>query len=745
MYAHTTEDGIPEHWEPLSKHLEEVAQAAETFAAEFGAESWGRWLGACHDLGKMSDAFQNYLRSSSPTIGKDAGVEEQPAPGRVNHSSYGARFAYRNAGGVLGEMLAYCIAGHHAGLPDAMATDDANSRGTLRFRLDPTFEAIPPVAEPMLHLPKLSPPPQAHRKAERSFGLAFFTRMLFSCLVDADRSCTEAFCDPRKASCRGESRPSIAELQTSLDGYMQSFSAKAAILPVNQVRSSVLQQCRAAAVNGPGFFSLQVPTGGGKTLASLVFALNHALANRQRRVIVAIPFTSIIEQTASVYREALGRLGGRALIEHHPNLKPQHDTRANQLGTENWDAPLIVTTNVQLLESLFAAATTPCRKLHNIVNSVIVLDEAQVLPPELLAPTLTALRMLVDHYGCTVVLCTATQPALEHRKDFEFGLEAVKPIIDKPEELFESLRRVELHHAGKLTDNDLVERLAAEPRVLCIVNTRGQAAKVFNALRQQAGVDGCFHLSTLMCGAHRRVVLQSIRERAASGQTCRVVSTQLIEAGVDLDLPVVYRAEAGFDSIAQAAGRCNREGRLPGLGQVYVFEAETMPPPGYLRRTAQTAAELRTLYRDPLTPKATEAYFRSLYWSLGLRQLDAHCILDKVDMDVQRRRTRFQFRDIASKYVLIQDKTLPVLIPYNEEAKLFISQLESMHVPYVQQRSLQPYLVSVPEHVMRRLEADATVRAHESGVWLLLRRDAYDEDHGLRLDNIGLDARTWGV
>ena len=741
MYAHTRANSGPEHWEPLTKHLSDVAREADAFAAAFGASTWGKWLGACHDLGKLSVEFQDYLFQSNSRDARDAGVEEQKTPGRVNHSSFGARYVHGRLGDIHGEILAYCIAGHHAGLPDATSPDDTSSGSTLRFRLDPERQTIPYVDPPALELPQLSLPPKPLRKEEAAFGLAFFTRMLFSCLIDADRSCTETFCDPDKAEERMQARPSLRDLLTALDAHMLSFAGKDPALPVNRVRASVLEQCRMAANISPGFFSLQVPTGGGKTLASLAFALKHAAVHGRRRVITAIPYTSIIEQTAGVYREALGEL---ALIEHHTNLQPKHDTRANQLGTENWDAPLVVTTNVQLLESLFAAATTPSRKLHRIAHSVIVLDEAQVLPTELLAPTLTALRMLVDHYGCTVVLCTATQPALEYREDFPFGLKEVRPIIAEPALLFEALRRVEVHHAGRLSDEALVTRLAAEPRVLCIVNTRPHAAKLFSEMRARVGSEGCFHLSTLMCGAHRRRVLQTIRERAASGYTCRVVSTQLIEAGVDLDLPVVYRAEAGFDSIAQAAGRCNREGRLQGLGQVHVFEAETPLPPGYLQQSAESARELLRSYKDPLTPQAIDAYFRMRYWR-NAEALDRHGILELARIDGARKQTHFQFRAIADNYVLIRDKTLPVLIPFDKNAKALISLLENGHVPFVNQRQLQPYLVSVREHVMRRLEKDAIVRAHDSGVWILLRDDVYDEDMGLNIGSIGLDPRAWDV
>jgi CRISPR-associated endonuclease/helicase Cas3 len=305
--------------------------------------------------------------------------------------------------------------------------------------------------------------------------------MVFSCLIDADRTCTEAFCDSDKAEERAAPRPTLYELRAQLDAHLDAMRQNAHATAVNEHRRAILTQCLQAAGGKPGFYSLQVPTGGGKTFSSLAFALHHA-PERMRRVVVAIPFTSIIEQTADTYRRALGSCAERGVVEHHSNLLPEQSTRANQMATENWDAPLIVTTNVQLFESLFAASTTPCRKLHRLANSVIILDEAQTLPVDLLKPTLRALQELVRNYGCTVVLCTATQPALEHRQDFSIGLKDVTPIIANQGELFEAMRRVTVKHAGQLADDILSMRLAAEAQVLCIVNTRRHAARLFDLL-----------------------------------------------------------------------------------------------------------------------------------------------------------------------------------------------------------------------------------------------------------------------
>lgn len=747
LYAHTLADHDESHWETLTDHLDDVAHHAEQYASPFGAAAWGNVLGRCHDLGKGSAKFQAKLHAANPKDAEDAGIEEQASAAnqRVDHSTFGARYVAEGLGGVAGEMLAYCIAGHHAGLPNGRITEDATSKSTLEARLDAAQVQLHHVDDPGLILPKLQLPFRP-AKEDMGFTLAFFTRMLFSCLIDADRTCTEAFCNPSQALERQIPRPSISALREQLDAHLLTLQSSAAaaddrrtgqLSVVNRMRRRVLEECLSAAGMERGFFSLQVPTGGGKTLASLAFALHHAERWQDRRVVVAIPFTSIIEQTADVYRRALAPLSDSAIVEHHSNLQPSRDTRANQLGTENWDVPLVVTTNVQLFESLFSASTTPCRKLHRLAGSVIILDEAQTIPVDLLAPTLAALRELVAHYECTVVLCTATQPALEKRDGFP-GLSNVRPIISDPATLYTALKRVEVRDAGKLEDEALVQRLAVEDRVLAIVNTRAHAAKLYSELVRATGAHGCFHLSTRMCGAHRRDVLRRVRAAAATGP-CRVVSTQLIEAGVDLDLPVVYRAEAGFDSIAQAAGRCNREGRLPGLGVTYVFQAQE-PPPRELRRAAEKARELFPRYReDPLSPAAIEAYFSLYYWEAG-DLLDKYGVLPL--MSLQGVNTRFQFREIAERYKIVRDEEIPILVPYGEQGRNLLDALQRNTLPFVSHRQLQPYLVSVPRHALLAMEKQHAVQEHESGVWLLLSPDAYSEAQGLLPDSLGVDGRA---
>ncbi len=747
QYAHTLAERPPADWETLAAHLDKVAHSASAFAEAFGAQRWGEVLGRCHDLGKLSDDFQLYLRNSG-AASVDAGSENEDAPGkRVDHSTFGARFVAEAVGKVPGQLLAFCIAGHHTGLPDETSSEDVTQRCTLRYKLDPEKYSIPTVAMPDAVLPTLKSPLKK-RIGEANFQLAFFTRMLFSCLIDADRTRTEEFCDPELANERsslgtGHSRPSLPALKEQLDASLREKQMKAEPTEVNRQRAIVFEHCRAAALLTPGFFSLNVPTGGGKTLSSLAFALEHAVKHELRRIVVAIPFTSIIEQTADVYRAALGPLAAAGLVEHHTNLEPKHDTRSNQFGAENWDAPLIVTTNVQLFESLFAYRTTPCRKLHNLARSVIVLDEAQTIPVELLKPVLAALRELVLNYGCSIVLCTATQPALERRTEFEIGIENVRPIIPNAVPLFHALKRVEVRLLGKLPDDELALRLTKEKAALCIMNTRKHASRLYDRLAEMSGSGDCFHLSTWMCGAHRRTALKKIQERLKANLPCRVVSTQLVEAGVDLDFPVVFRAEAGFDSIAQAAGRCNREGLLE-LGLTYIFETEETPPPGLLRAAAQAGKELFPSYPDPLAPKAIEAYFRLLYWSQK-NNWDKHGVMEKTNFDSNRGRALLQFREVAKEFRMIRDDQLPILIPYGQEAAVLWQRLMAGNVSFVPQRELQPYLVSIRKDAMRQLNDHGFVKEHESGVWLLLNRSIYSSNKGLDPASSRLDESLWGV
>lgn len=742
-YAHSLAGRPQDEWETLPTHLAAVAALAGDFADAFGARDWGELAGGWHDLGKYSDAFQAYIRRTGDT---EAGERDQQGSKRVDHSTCGAQHAAAAYPGHVGRLLAFVIAGHHAGLADFTSGDESSHGSTLQARL-----ALGPPRVPVAVLPSvLSTPPRPRLPfdpppADAAFEVSLFTRMLFSSLVDADRLATEAFCDRGASTARAVARPGLDQMQRALDEFLDRMMQSAKATPVNRVRADVLDACRAAARQTPGFFSLTVPTGGGKTYSSLAFALRHARAHDLRRVVFAIPFTTIVEQTAEAYRDALGSLADTALVEHHSHRDPDAGSRANRLGTENWDAPLIVTTNVQLFESLFASATTPCRKLHRIARSVIVLDEAQTLPVELLEPTLAALRALVLRFGCTVVLCTATQPALERRDGFEIGLTPVRPIVADPSRYFDALRRVTVSRLGPVPDDELAARIAATPSALCIVNTRKHAALLFvllRHLRSKAAMPpdagGVFHLSTYMCAAHRAAVLAEIRRRMKENLECHVVSTQLVEAGVDLDFPVVFRAQAGFDSVAQAAGRCNREG-LRETGHVYLFDAATPPPPGMLRRSAETARELADRYPDPLHPDAINAYFRQLYWSQSHRW-DHRGVMHCLRADFTRPDgIDYRFRTAAQAYQIIRDGQCATVVPYGDVGRRLVrDMLRGDVLTGTTYRALQPRVVNVYPNEAAGLAEAGVIVEHDSGLFVLANDSAYDPDTGLITERQGM-------
>jgi CRISPR-associated endonuclease/helicase Cas3 len=746
MYAHSLAPPATEdQWELLNHHLERVATLAGNFAEAFGAKSWGCWAGLWHDLGKASPEFQHYLRKTA-----DPDASEEQSRGRVDHSTFGAQFAARTLSGHVGQLLAFVIAGHHSGLPDATSEEEATRRSTLQARLKkpvPQISIVPP-HDPSIQL-RIPFKPLPNRVG---FQVAFFTRMLFSALVDADRIATEEFCNESQAAERGQPKPTIAELKTRLDAFLSDLQRDAPT-PVNRVRNDVLLQCRDAAHLPPGFFSLIVPTGGGKTYSSLAFALDHAAKHNLRRVVVAIPFTSIIEQTADSYRRALQSLAERGLVEHHSNLDPTRETRNNKLAAENWDAPLIVTTNVQLFESLFAAKTTPCRKLHRLARSVIILDEAQTISVELLQPTLMALEELVTNYGCTIVLCTATQPALEKNADFTIGIDpaAIRPIIRDAPALFTALRRVEITRLGRLSDDELADRLAAEHQSLCIVNSRPHASRLYHALCSRRGEKACYHLSTFMCAQHRREKLAEIRQRLIDRQPCVLISTALIEAGVDVDFPVVYRGPAGLDSIAQAAGRCNREGKLvdaegrPMLGRVYVFQTEELAPSGLQRFAAQCGQELADRFPDPIIPQAIETYFRLFYWTQKQRW-DKQKVLEALAASLRDRELEINFRQAASRYQIIRDEQIPILVPHGDKGREIHSRLlNSGEVDYRLLREAQPYIVGVHERLHHELKKRGLILQHPGGLdlWLLMNFSAYRSDIGLSAEDAGMDPEIW--
>ncbi|NCN88920.1 MAG: CRISPR-associated helicase Cas3' [Gallionella sp.] len=709
----------------LDDHLLDVAELAANFASAFNSQDWARLSGLWHDLGKFREKFQQYIKTVS---GYDADAHIEGMPGRVDHSTAGAIHAIEKLG-PQGRILAYLIAGHHAGLPDWNSFESGQSSllqrvedGKKKGYLQEALLAAP--ATSILEQPRpVSLPPQG--------SLALWIRLLFSCLVDADFLDTEKFMDEGKHG-RRANYPSLPKLVAEFDRHMTGKAAKASDTPVNRIRAEVLRQCRDKAAEPSGLFSLTVPTGGGKTLSSMAFALNHAMHHGKGRVIYVIPYTSILEQTANEFRKIFGN---ENVIEHHSNLDPDKEDSRSRLATENWDAPIVVTTNVQFFESLFAAKTSRCRKLHNIVNSVVVLDEAQLLPPEFLAPILHVMQDLSHNYKVSFVLPTATQPAFSPRPKFA-GLKDVSELMDNPGQLYANLKRVEAELPADFnaarTWESIAEDLQQYDSILCIVNSRKDCREL-HALMQKDTI----HLSALMCGQHRSKVITDIKQRLKDGIPTRVISTQLVEAGVDIDFPMVYRALAGLDAVAQAAGRCNREGALPGMGKVVVFVPPKPAAPGLLRKAQQSGQEIMRLTEgDPLTRERFEAYFRHYYASLN--SLDEADIIGLLDMNNQAeaRKAEFNFRTAAKKFRLIKEEgQTAIIVRYGGSPSLIAALEASQNMEPHQRRGilrrLQRYTVNIREQECKQLLASSDIREIFPGTYVQHSDTLYHPQLGL--------------
>ena len=698
--AHISEDGREQ---TVARHLEGTAELCAEFAAAFGAEGQGRLAGLSHDIGKYSLAFQQRLAGSAK---------------RVDHSTAGAY----ECGIRRQPYAAFAVAGHHGGLPNGGGKGDGADVGTFQGRmrrgqqkaLEPYEDWKGEITLPDPALPAVKDPAEA----------MFYTRMLYSCLVDADFLDTEAFMDGVP---RAKNPANMDALWDALRNFIQPWFPPKGEL--NQQRCAILRRCMEGGVDRePGLFTLTVPTGGGKTVASLAFALAHAREHGLRRVVYVVPYTSIIDQTAQVFRKILG---SENVLEHHSGVvydleeEARPDTIRMAKATENWDMPVIVTTAVQFFESLYANRSSKCRKLHNLAKSVIVFDEAQMLPLPYLRPCVWAIAQLVKGYGASAVLCSATQPALapifrQYLPD-AVPWELCLPGTFRPE----TFRRVCFQNCGMVTWAELAERLNARHQVLCIVNRRKSAQTVFSCLQ----TEGAFHLSTLMYPAHRRQVLEQIRFRLKEGLPCRVISTSLIEAGVDVDFPAVFREEAGLDSVLQAAGRCNREGRRPlGESTVTVFQGQE-PAPRQFRTAVDTFRLIAAAFPDLSEPETIQAYFRQFLYLKGEGQQDAKQILAQM----KDPRSHCPFEAVAEQFKLIDNRTRTVYIPLGEGEEL-VGRLQSGEGSRNLFRALGQYGVSVYEQHFRALEQANCLRLLADGSAILTDLGAYHSQTGLTLE-----------
>lgn len=724
------------HEHPLEAHLLGVGAIAASFAEAFGGQDWAWLAGLWHDLGKYSVEFQHYIKTVS---GYDAEAHIEGGTGRVDHSTAGALHAIRQFD-KHGRILAYLIAGHHAGLPDWHAGETGGKALSIRLGAEQNYllDRIPAQSIPREILTQVKP--TSKLRGGGAEGLHLWLRMLFSCLVDADFLDTEAFMNGEKSASRTGYRD-LNSLLTDFDQHMANKSASAEPTPVNGIRADILSQCREKAALNPGLYSLTVPTGGGKTLSGMAFALRHAVQHKKQRIIYVIPYTSIIEQTVGIFREIFDD----NVVEHHANLDPDKEDARSRLATENWDAPIIVTTNVQFFESLFAARTSRCRKLHNIVNSVVVLDEAQLLPPEFLQPIADVMNQLATHYGVTFVLSTATQPALGSFQPFGSkpfrGLDNVREIMDAPDALYQQLKRVEVSVPNDLQTPRDWESVAAEllrhPSVLCIVGRRDDARELHRLMTAMEEGKNTLHLSALMCGEHRSKVIADIKVRLKRNEPVRVISTQLVEAGVDVDFPVVYRALAGLDSIAQAAGRCNREGKQNGLGRVVVFVPPKPAPPGLLRQAAQISVSLLSgSASNVLGRDLAKQFFEHLY--VRAPSLDKHGIHGLLTQDA--RDCQIQFRTVAEKFRLIDDSAYQTILVRYAGNDILLGKLEKEGPQRWLMRKLQRYSVNLPKRVFAQLEKQGDVREIWQGIYAQVGSTLYDKTLGVVTDgNIAPD------
>ena len=708
FYAHSLPNKPVDDWQPLDDHLENVAHIAGRFAESFNATEWASILGKMHDLGKGTLPWQAYLRHANNITDEFAKYED----GHPTHALNGAKFMYQHSK-EIGKLLSYCVAGHHGGLPNW----DDYSGSSLKQRLKQQFHDV--VSEHSIpkfpcQLPFI---PESDRLG---FQLQFFIRMLFSCLVDADYLDTELWLNKNKSALR-KGYPSVGKL---FEKFWQQFNMlrKRAdnTRNVNLQREVVLRDCLHAAEMDRGLFSLTVPTGGGKTLASMAFALNHAKKYGLQRIIYVIPFTSIIEQNANVFRNILG---DNAILEHHCNFIHDESDWKSRLASENWDAPIVVTTNVQFFNSFYANKPSKCRKLHNVADSVIIFDEVQAIPVEKMKPCLEVIKELSTNYGATLMLCTATQPAIGFTDQFQSGLKNVVEIVQDVPNLFFSLKRTAEHFVGELDDKAVAERLSDLDQVLCIVNTRQQALDIFNALQNS---DANIHLSTLMYPAHRTDKLNEIRQRLKDGTPCRVISTQLIEAGVDIDFPCVYREEAGIDNIAQAAGRCNRNGLSTAPCNVFVFRYPEELDCAFFRQAAQSAAKLFKRFSGNLTsPECVREYFSDYFWK-NQRRMDS-------DRIVEQCRTaqsgNVQFKDIA-EFEMIHTATIPIVIALQDDAQELIRLLAFTEHKGSILRRIQQYTVQIYSHQFTEIR-DWLV-SPIPGLFVLNSKEIYSEQTGLQ-------------
>ncbi|MDD7202480.1 MAG: CRISPR-associated helicase Cas3' [Sphaerochaetaceae bacterium] len=692
----------------IESHCEATAELAMLFAGTYGCAEIGYELGKMHDKGKETISFQEYIRNVS-------GLETaKDAPSQAPHAAIGAKVALV-AYPAYKQLIAFPLLGHHAGLRDSEEADKILKE-----------QVIPREVSPVKKNERLTIPHSWKGKVE-PYEANHLTRMNASCLVDADRLDTERFMNPEQARLRTK-HESLRNLAPLLERYLSQLARNAADTEVNRIRAEIQKECVSHVMDPPGFFSLSVPTGGGKTLSSLAWAMGHALAYGKERIIIAIPYTSIVAQTAERLKEIFGE---NNVLEHHSSFDAsgvaREDMDMYELATENWDYPIIVTTNVQLFESMYSNRPSKFRKIHNICNSVVILDEAQSLPIEFLRPILEALNTYQHLFLVSVLFTTASIPVLDTnvlRNGVELlkGLPKIRELVPESMDLPNRLKRVELHFDSSIsTYGEIAERIGKYRQVLCIVNTRKNAREVFNQL---PGAIEKVHLSRMMCPQHIKKAIGRIRKDLQENRPVIVVSTQLIEAGVDIDFPVVFRERAGLDSIIQAAGRCNREGTQE-KGDTYVFSFETIPQ--RFMTWADNARKALGDTRDWFRPETIREYFVQLYARVPtFDKEDIHSLLATI--------SEMHFETAGERFKLIQDDSVNVVMPY-PGYEILVDQIRRNGVNYKNLKEISQYSVGVRKRDFEKLRDKGLVEAIVDDMYMLVDCNRYNNSTGLILDD----------
>lgn len=796
----------------VAEHLFAVAELSKALADKLGLATSGELIGLVHDLGKYSQCFQKYLLSAVGVLNPDADddfVNFKEFKGKIDHSSAGSQWIwqeYANAGEVqriVAQILSLCVASHHSGLIDCIAAADerygkdlfsarmqkddekthlneaksvAPDELTERFEMILSDKSLVDAFEYRISSIVGAAPKKHDQTNVVQFQISLLVRYLFSCLIDADRVDTADFEYPSGRKLRQHGKyEKWSVLCERLETYLSLFSTDEEI---NKIRSNVSKHCFERARSDRGTFSLSVPTGGGKTLASLRFALHHALKHQMDRIIYVIPYTSIIDQNADQVREILEEKGESIVLEHHSNLAPEKVGYREKTLSENWDVPVVFTTMVQFLETLFGSGTRAARRMHQLANSVIIFDEIQSLPVNCVHLFNNAINFLVDQCDASVVLCTATQPLL-HKVDEHKGrlnLPQDGEIMSAISNLYESLRRVRVcdsQTADGWKDDQIAnlafEEMHASGSCLFVANTKGSARAVYDQACEQLGTEAdgrVYHLSTSMCPVHRRFVLKLIKRRLKKHQPVICVSTQLIEAGVDIDFGSAIRACAGLPSIAQTAGRCNRNGKRE-IGNVYIVNPKnenlkSLPEiqigKDITDRVLADFKDSPEKYDNDLIGEAALKWYFENYFFHRAKDMSYNVSKTEIGHDdtilnllglnrlavaeFRNRKNRLPdiylrqaFMTAAKAFKVIDAPTRGVIVPYRRKGRDLVSRLAAVEYDYEIKpllRQAQQYTVNVFPHTFNRLKDQKALIPISSDIEIFcLDGQFYDRQFGL--------------